>query len=157
MVVWIRTSTENGRVNKSEQRMSIAFKKMCMWCTEVWKCLASQPNFLHCHFVGHMQTWWSEGCEKTLLEPKLAYGTCAIYRIPFEWFACKNMLDKLWYYCVSQTGRPHYQPVVNYTYWHMLETFKNWDIYNFKNVKTSKEDFDDIHNFLQDGIINNMS
>ena len=37
----------------------------------------------------------------------------------------------------------------------MLGTLNNWNTIKFTNKNTSKEDFDDIHNFVLDGISDN--
>ena len=67
------------------------------------------------------------------------------------------MLDKPKSYKVNPNKHPHCKPVVDYTYWHVLGSFDNWNIIQFTNKTTSIEDFDAVHKVVIDGISENMA
>ena len=92
-----------------------------------------------------------------LVEPKLFHGKFAIRRIPFACIACTTMLEKLRYYGVNPNKQPHYQSVVDCTYWPVLGSFTNWKIIQFTNKTTPIEDFDEVHKVVLYGISVNMT
>ena len=67
------------------------------------------------------------------------------------------MFDNPWYCGVEPTKHTCYQPVVYYTYWPMLGSFKNWNIIQFTNNTTSSERFDEVHTVVLDVISENMA
>ena len=57
---------------------------------------------------------------------------------------------------VTATTQPHYQTVVDCTYWPVLVLLNNWNIINFTNIIKSSEDFDEVHQVVLDGISDTM-
>ena len=91
-----------------------------------------------------------------LLDPKLKNGKCAIYQIPCACIAYTTMLDKTWDYKVDPNKHRRYEPVVEFTYWHVLGSFINSNIIKFNNKTTSSENFDAVHEIVLDEISDTM-
>ena len=90
-------------------------------------------------------------------DPKLGHGICAISRIPCVCVGCISMLDKPWIYGIPSNKQARYQPVTNCTYWTVLGSYNNWIIIELKPKSITFEAFDDIHQVVLDGIIENMA
>ena len=67
------------------------------------------------------------------------------------------MLNKPRAYKVDPTKQPRYQPIVDFTYWHVLGYLNNWNIIQFPNKATSSEEFYLVHKTVLDGISDNMA
>ena len=91
------------------------------------------------------------------LNPKLGHGKCAILWIPCAYIACTTMLDNPWARKVYHNKQPHYQPVIDCTYWPMLDAFNNWNITQLTNKTTSSENFDAVHKVVLYGTGDNMA
>ena len=63
--------------------------------------------------------------------PKIGHGSCSIRLIPCSFIQCTSTLDKPLNPGVPPHQQPHYQPVKDCKYWHVLGSFKNWDNINF--------------------------
>ena len=50
------------------------------------------------------------------------------------------MLNQPWDPVIPVQKQLHYQPVKYFTYWHMLGSFKNWNIIQLSHKATSCED-----------------
>ena len=81
---------------------------------------------------------------------------CAIRYIPYDYVACTNMLGNTWYPGVDHAQQPHCQPVVDFIYWHMLGYFNVQNIIQLTKKTTYREDFDEVHKVVLDGIISNI-
>ena len=83
-------------------------------------------------------------------------GKFAMQRIPCACVAYTSILDKTWASGVAYYQQPLYRPVIDCTYWYVLDYFNKCNIVQFTNETKLKEDFEDIHNFLLDRISSNM-
>ena len=63
---------------------------------------------------------------------------------------------KTWSTGISNTEQPWYQPILDWTDWPVLGSFKNWNIIKFTNKDTSGKYFDEIHTIFLAGISVNM-
>ena len=66
------------------------------------------------------------------------------------------MIDNTWVPDVDHTQQPHYQHVVDCTYFSVLGSFDYWNIIRLINKTTLSEDFYEVHKFALDGISANM-
>ena len=53
--------------------------------------------------------------------------------------------------------QPHYQPVINCSYWPVLGSFNSWNIIKLSHKATTSEAFEDINQVLIYGIGENMA
>ena len=60
----------------------------------------------------------------------------------------------LWYYVKKQA---RYQPVINFTYWQVMGSYKNWNIIELTPKSAPFEAFDEINQVAIDGIGENMA
>ena len=67
------------------------------------------------------------------------------------------MLDKPWIYGIPSEKKESYKPVTNCTYWLVLGSLNNWNIIQLSQKSTSSDTFDEIHQFVLDGISDNMA
>ena len=73
------------------------------------------------------------------------HGKFTIRQITCDFIVYTTMLDNLFVYKLVHNKHPHYQPVVDYTYWHVLGSFNNWNIIQLINKTTPSEYFDSVH------------
>ena len=90
-------------------------------------------------------------------DPRLGHGICAICRIPCACVACTSMLDQPWISGTPSKKKSRYQPVTDFTYWLVLGSYNNFNIIHLTPKPTPFEDFDEIHQFVLDGISDNIS
>ena len=86
-------------------------------------------SFCGPHTISHLVRGLSKHYHLQL-GPKLGHGKCAIRQTPYTRISCTNMLDKIWVIGSDPTSQPHYQPVEDCTYWHVLGSFKTGTLYN---------------------------
>ena len=67
------------------------------------------------------------------------------------------MLDKPWISGIPSDQQERYKPVTKCTYWTVLGVFNNWNIIELSSKSTSSDTFDEIHQVVLDGIIDNMA
>ena len=79
-------------------------------------------------------------------------GVCAICRIPCDCVACTSMVDKPWISGIPPYTQERYKPVINCTYWQVLGSFNNWNIIQLSQKSTTSDAFDEIRQFVLDGI-----
>ena len=91
-----------------------------------------------------------------LFDIELRHGICAIHLIPCACDECKYMLDKPWVHGLTQKQQPHYQHIIDCFYWKVLGSFNKLNIITFSQKATTSEAFEDIHQGVLDGIIENM-
>ena len=89
--------------------------------------------------------------------PKLGCGICAIFRIPCACVACTPMLDKPWISGIPSKQQACYQPVKKLIYWSVLGSYNNWNIIEITPKSATFEAFDDMNQFVLDGISDNMA
>ena len=53
--------------------------------------------------------------------------------------------------------KERYKPVIKCTHWPVLGSFNNWNIIKLSQKSTSSDTFDEIHQFVLDGISDNMA
>ena len=53
--------------------------------------------------------------------------------------------------------QPHYQPVIFFTYWTVLGSFKNWNITTLSHKAMKSETFEEIHQVVLYGNSDNMN
>ena len=46
------------------------------------------------------------------------------------------------------TEKHRYHPILDFTYWYVLISFRNWNIIKFVNKSTSSKYFDSFHNIV---------
>ena len=90
-------------------------------------------------------------------DPKLGHDICEIFRIPCACVGCTSILDKHWIYGILSKKQARYQPVTNCTYWTVLGSYNNWNIIKLTKKPTPFEEFDEINQFILDGISDNMA
>ena len=90
-------------------------------------------------------------------DPQLGHGICAICRIPCACVGCTSMLDKPWIYGILSKKHSHYQPVINFTYWPVMGSYKNWNIIELTPKSTPFEEFEAINKVFLDRIIEKMA
>ena len=66
------------------------------------------------------------------------------------------MLENLWDTNVAPTNQPCCQQLQDCIYWPVLGYFNNWNIIIFSNKTITSENFDEFHQVVIDGIIENM-
>ena len=67
------------------------------------------------------------------------------------------MLDKPWMSGIPSNKQARYQPVTNGNYWKALGSYNNCNIIELTPKSTPFEAFDEIHQVVLDGIIENMA
>ena len=77
--------------------------------------------------------------------------------MPCARVACTSMLDQPWISGIPSKKQALYQNVTNFTYWPVLGSYNNWNIIELTPKSTPFEDFDWIHQFVLDGISDNMA
>ena len=90
-------------------------------------------------------------------DPNLGMGVCAILHIPCACVACTSITHKPWISVISSNKQEHYKTVTKCNYWPVLGSFNNWNIILLSPKSTSYNTFDEIHQFVIDGISNNMA
>ena len=91
-------------------------------------------------------------------EKTVGNGICAIRRITC---AC----DEFTYICYTNPGflfwhqkqQPRYWPVTDWSYWSVIRSFNNWNIFTLSHKSTKSEAFEEIHQVVLDGISENMA
>ena len=92
-----------------------------------------------------------------IFDTKLSNGVCAIRRIPCACVACISMLEKPWISGIPSYEQEIYKPVTKCTYWPVLGYFNNWNIIQLSQNSTPSDAFDEIHQVVLDGIIDNIA
>ena len=116
------------------------------------------PASLFC--ISHSKPHGARGLSKNYhlrFDPKLGMGVWAILRVPGVCVSCTSMIDKTWISGISSEKQERYKPVTKCTYWPELGSSNNWNIIQFSSKSTSSDTFDEIHQVVLDGIINNMA
>ena len=67
------------------------------------------------------------------------------------------MLDKPWIYGIPSDKQQLYKHVTKCTYLPVLGKFNNWNIIQLSQKSTPYDAFDEIHQFVLDGISDNMA
>ena len=67
------------------------------------------------------------------------------------------MLDKPLIHGLTLKQQPHYQPITGFSYWPVLDFFKNWNIITLSQKSTTSEAFKAICQVVLDGISDNMA
>ena len=60
---------------------------------------------------------------------KLGNNVCEIFCIPCAYVACTSMFDKYWISGIPSDKQERYKPVNKCTYWLVLGSFNNWNIF----------------------------
>ena len=94
------------------------------------------PHVKHHEVIGLSNHYYSK------TDPKLLHGKHPILKIPSYCVSITNMSDKTWSPGVYPAQQPRYQPVVELTYWPVLEFFIYWATIQITNKTTSSEDFE---------------
>ena len=89
--------------------------------------------------------------------PKLGHGICEICRISCACVGFTSILDKPWISGIPSKKQACYQPVTDCNYWPILGLYKNWNIIELTPKLTPFEAFDEIHQVVINGIIENMA
>ena len=148
MVCWIMVSTKcASKRNWTDNNYHFQDKKYVPHTSVKMSCSTTQ--FPYFSFFGpHAKPHVVRGLSKHYhlrLDPKFGHGKCAIRKIPFDSISCTTMLYNPWAYGVRLTKHPHFQPVVDYTYWPVIGSFNHFNIIKFTNKITSSEDFGEMH------------
>ena len=85
-------------------------------------------------------------------DPKIGYGVCAIHRIPCACVVCTSMLDKPLISGIPPKKQARYQPISKCTYWSVLGPYNNCNIIEITPKCIPFGAFDDIYQFVIDGI-----
>ena len=67
------------------------------------------------------------------------------------------MIDKPWISGILSDEQERYKPVTKCTYWSVLGSFNNCNIILLSQKSTPSDAFDEIHQFVLDGISDNMA
>ena len=89
-------------------------------------------------------------------DPKQGHGICSIICITYACTECTSMLDKPWIYGFTPQQQPHYQPVINCSYWTFLGSFNNWNIIKLSHKAKTSEAFEEVHQVVLDDISDNI-
>ena len=89
--------------------------------------------------------------------PKLVNGVCAICRMPCACVTCTSMLDKPLIYGIPSDEQERYKRFIECIYQPVLGSFNNWNIILLSQKSTPSDAFDEIHQVVIDGIIDNMA
>ena len=110
--------------------------------------------------VPHPKTHQARGLIKNYhlcFYPKLGNGICEILCIPCACVSSISMLEQPWISGLQSTKHARYQPVINFTYWPVLVPYNNCKIINLTPKSKPFEAFDEIHQVVLEGIIENIA
>ena len=67
------------------------------------------------------------------------------------------MVDKPWISVIPSDKQYRYKTVTKCTYWTVLGSFNNWNIIQLSHKSTTPDAFDEVKQFVLDGIRDNMA
>ena len=87
------------------------------------------------HSKPHVSTGFSKHYHSRF-DPKIGHCICAICYIPCACIVCTSNIDQPYISSISLKKQARYQPVMDYTYWPVIGSFKNWNIIHMSPKST---------------------